>query len=472
MVNKNFITDLLKSLKTKYQAVIDDAVTFYNDYSDCHEVYERECKRCKDVQKQIKTINSYKKEHGVYPQIKDQPDAESYLKELEKLQEKAEKQISHVEPIVLEGFKRRKRLISNVIQPMMDLLMNDRDASQFIATMLLRAPMPDDRSRCPNNEMNKPLYIAALSIALVRRLNDNNTMENDFISSLAPNVVQVENTTETHYDPEQLAQFQQYVLTPVITACLIHNIGSYSKQALNLYKGDRYQVFDETTRKVLISSIYEQSKKYLTYGLGDPRLSRQHMDEHQHHMDEEAFELCESILVNYSSAQNPNGNLLRIPMIYASFMLSTKQNHDYVISFKAYDILKGGIENQIIYQPYAEEFLNMVGQYPLGTGIFFYSTETEVPERAVVTGLNPPEPSSAIVKQLTRKQLQFDDHTQVRTSKGYIISNKEAREASRFDGKYYKKQFPNGFFWNPSEVWERDIDHHQFWRRDNNIKKN
>jgi len=472
MANKNFITDLLKSLKTKYQAVLDDAIDFYSDYSDYHAVYEKEVGRCHEVENQINTINTYKKQHGTYPQIKDHPDVHAYVSELIKIKERASQQIAKVEPTIIEGYKRRSRLIGAVAKPMIDMLLTDRDASQFIATMMLRAPMPDDRARCVNNEINKPLYIAALSISLLRRLYDKGALENEFIKSLVPDMIQVDGTTEVEYEPGQLARFEKYVLTPIITACLIHNIGSYSKEALSIYKGDRYQVFDDKQRKILISAIYEQSKKYLTFGLGDPRISRIHMDEQEHHMDEECFELCEDILKNYSKADDPDGNLLRIPMIYASFMLSTKQRHDYLISFKGYDILKSGIDNKIIYQPYAEHFLNMVGRYPLGTGIFFYSKETEVPERAVVTGLNPPKPTSAIVKQLTRKQLQFDDHTQVCVNENTILSNKEAREASRFDAKYYQKQFPNGYFWNASEVWELGIDHQQFWRRDNNLKQN
>ena len=114
----------------------------------------------------------------------------------------------------------------------------------------------------------------------------------------------------------------------------------------------------------------------------------------------------------------------------------------------------------------------MVGLYPLGSGIFFIAKDSDLPERAVVTGLNPPEPSSAIVKQLTRKQVKFDDHTQVCAGKNSILSNRDARANSRFDAGYFKKQFPNGYFWNPAEVWELDLDHKQFWRRDNSIKKN
>ena len=469
-----FITDLLKSLKVKYQELLDDAIEFYQEYETLYGVYAKEKRRIREIEHQLTTIQNYKEKHGIYPQIKDQPDAEAYLKELDKLKLRAETDLRKVEPEVVKGFDRRSTMLTSISRKIAVMMMEDKDASQFITTMMLRAPLPNDHTRCPTNEKNKPLYIAALSACLVKRLIKNSGLEaalgSDYITSRFPTKVEIENGVK-EYNQEQTEVYINEVLTPIITASLIHNIGSYSPDAEAIYQGNRYQVLEEEERKVLIKAIHDNTDNYLKYGIGKPS----HADFEEPELYQKAvdkYQLIAAILDGYSQSLDPHGNLLRVPMIYSSFMMSTKQKHDFRVSFKAFEILKGGVEKGVVHKEFGEEFLRMVGRYPLGTGIFFISRETKMPERAVVTGLNPPKTSSAIVKQLTRRQVKFDDHTQVCASKGYIISNEEARRDSDFGTEYYKKQFAKGFFWNPAEPWERDIDHQKFWRRDNNIKSN
>lgn len=469
-----FITDLLKSLKVKYQELLDDAIEFYQEYESLYGVYAKEKHRIREIEHQLDTIQKYKEKHGVYPQIKGQADAESYLEELDKLMLRAENDLRVVEPEVVKGFERRTTMLNSISKKIASMMMEDKDASQFVATMMLRAPLPNDHLRCPANEKNKPIYIAALSACLIKRLVKGNNLdpvlESDYISSRFPTKVEIENGVK-EYNPEQTEIYINEVLVPVITACLIHNIGSYSPDAEAIYQGNRYQVLEEEDRKALIQAIHNNTDNYLKYGIGKPS----HSDFEEPELYQKAldkYELIKGILDGYSQSVDPVGNLLRLPMIYSSFMMSTKQQHDFRVSFKAFDILKSGIDKGVVHKEFGEEFLRMVGHYPLGTGIFFISRETKMPERAVVTGLNPPKTTSAIVKQLTRRQVKFDDHTQVCASRGYIISNEEARRESDFGTEYYKKQFPKGFFWNPAEPWERDIDHQKFWRRDNNIKSN
>lgn len=465
-----FITDLLKSVKVSYQQIIDDAVDFFQQYQSLYGIYAKESRRIKEIEHQLSTIQNYKQEHGVYPQIKDHADAETYLDELNRLKSRAEHDFMRVEPAVLAGFERRREMLNTLSKKIANMMLSNRDASQFIATMMLRAPLPNDHQRCITNEKNKPIYIAALACSLVKRLIKKNELEHDYIQSRFPAKVENESALN-EYDEEQARIYSQEVLTPIITACLIHNIGSYSEQASDIYQGNRYQVLEEEDRKKLIQAIHDNTDKYLQYGLGKPQF-QDYMEPEKYQQALDKFTLTETILNGYSQALDPMGNLLRLPMIYSSFMMSTKQKHDFRVSFKAYEILQAGIDKSVVHQGYGNEFLKMVGQYPLGTGIFFISKESKLPERAVVTGLNPPLPSSAVVKQLTRRQVKFEDHTQVCASKEFIISNEEARKASDFGNEYYKKQFPNGFFWNPAEPWERDIDHKRFWRRDNSIKRN
>lgn len=472
MAQSQFITDLLKSLKSQYQAVIDDAVEFYEQFDSLYGVYARETDRVKEIEQQLHTIKQYKAKHGVYPQIKDQANTEDYIQELLRIKAGATEQIDEVEPEVLAGYQKRRQMLDKIAFSIADMMLNHRDASMFIATMVLRAPMPNDHTRCATNEKSKPIYIAALSVCLLQKLIEQEKITNSFIVSRVPKQIpNPEHPEQTMQDPEQVKEYIQQVLSPLITGVLIHNIGSYSKTAEAIYKGNRFRLLEENDRKLLVKAIFDHSQQYLKFGLGKPQQS-DFPDPTEYQLQQAQYLLTKEIICNYPNAQHPVGNLLRIPMIYASFLLSTKPEFNYLTVFKAYEILQGGIEKKVIYGPFAKVFLDLVGMYPLGTGIFFISNETHLPERAVVTGLEPSKPTSAIVKQLTRRQIKFDDHTQVEASKESIISNPQTRKDSDFGTDYYKKQYPNGFFWNPSEPWERDIDHQKFWRRDNKLKLN
>lgn len=471
MSQTQFVTELLNTLKSKYQLVLDDAVEFFAQYETLHALYAKESKKFEEIQHQLTTIYNYKKKHDVFPNIKGHSDAKSYLSELEAIKLRSQAEVDKIEPQIFEGFKKRQALLNDVATSIAKSMIHERDASQFIATMMLRAPLPADHNRCDINEKTKPIYISALVISLLSQLIDKDIIDDDYITSRIPSLAENQkNPDEIEHHEEELDAYITEVLNPIIIAALIHNIGSYCQDAEKIYQGDRFQVLEEDARKSLIKTISEHTNIYLNWGFGKP-LER-YWGEEKLDIESDKFDLMQSIVKNYPKAQSPIGNLLRIPMIYSSFTLSTKLQHDFRFIFKAYDILASGIEKKVIYQPYAEVFLNMVGKYPLGSGISFISLETGYPERAIVSALNPPEPTTVIVKQLTRRQVYADDHTQVAVTKDYIVSNSTARKNSEFDTSYYKKQFPNGYFWNPSEAWQVDLEHKKFWRRDNRLKPN
>ena len=471
MSQPQFVTELLNTLKSKYQLVLDDAVEFFAEYKTLHLIYAKESKKFEEIQHQLTTIYNYKKKHNVLPNIKGHSDAKSYISELEAIKLRSQAEVDKIEPKVFAGFKKRQALLTTVATAIAKSMINERDASQFIATMMLRAPLPADHNRCDINEKTKPIYIAALVVSLLSQLINKDIIDDDYITSRIPTLTENEKDPDlVEHHEEELEIYITEVLNPIIIAALLHNIGSYCVEAEAIYQGDRYQVLDEDSRKSLIKTISEHTNIYLNWGFGKP-LER-YWGEENLDIELDKFDLMQSIVKNYPKSQSPIGNLLRIPMIYSSFTLSTKLQHDFRFIFKAYDILASGIEKKVIYQPYAEVFLNMVGKYPLGAGISFISLETGYPERAIVSALNPPDPTTAIVKQLTRRQVYADDHTQVAVTKDYIVSNSTARKNSEFDTSYYKKQFPNGYYWNPSEAWQVDLEHKKFWRRDNRLKPN
>lgn len=474
MATQMFITDILKSLKGQYLELVSDAVSFFRDFEDIYLAYERETKRTKEINKQVETILAFKENNGVYPTIKDQPDAEAYLKELKQLSASAQEKLDIVEPKIRLGYKRRNAMLKHMADTIIEQNFKKKDANRFITSMVLRAPLPSDQSRCVSNEKNKPIYIAALSLQLLEDLISKNLVAEEHILNHIPSSIPAEDDSEIDVpDPEMLDDYKKEVLRPIVYAALIHQLGSYSKEADKIYNGNRYRLLNEKERTTLIDIIFNHSRNYLKYGLGEPE--RELFNEINPEAYPKAvarYDLMDTLLTNYTKSQHPLGNLLRIPMIYASFLMSTKSRHNYTLIYKAYDILQSGVDKKVMYPPYTKVFMDMVGRYPLGSGVYFISKETHSPEKAVVVGLNPDNANTAIIKQTTKRQVKYEDHSQTKLTFDYNLFNPEARKASNFSEDYYKKQFPRGYFWNPSEEWEMEINQKSFWRRDNKIRRN
>lgn len=476
MGNNEFTTEQLKELKLLYVELIDNAVTFFQEYPELHLAHTRAAARLEETKRQLETIREYKQEHGVYPKIKNQDNTEEYLVELNAIQHKTEQLVSELAPKIDAGSKFRHALLQEVSNKIATHLFKEKDAAKFLTTMMLRAPLPSDHIRNLNNEKNKPIYIAALTVCFLKRLLRRSMVEHEFITSRIPEMVpSEENPEQMVAEPKMLAKFNSDVVIPLVKAALIHNLGSYSVDADKIYAGNRYRLLEEEDRKRLVRTIHDDTLCYLNEGLGLAKIDIAKGEVENAEtlkLEKDKFELMKTLITSYTNPRKPLGNILRIPVIYSSFMLSSKPKHKFELIYKAFDILKGGIDKEVMHKDYGEEFLRLVGRYPVGSGINFISKETHLPERAVVIGLNPPKVSTAIVKQVTKRQVQFDDHTQVAVSREYNIAYEEARNTSDFGDEYFEKQFPEGFYWNPAESWERDIDHVKFWRRDNKLKEN
>ncbi len=474
MASSLFITDVLKQVKNKYLALIGDAEQFYLEFDDTIGRFQKEQNRLNEAKHQLETIIAFEKSNGYYPAIKDQSDTEAYLNELQQIIDKCRAAIKTLEPRIVGGYRRRTAMVNELADIIIENTLNEKDANKFITTLVLRSPLPSAHSRCPSNEKNKPIYISAWTACLFQRLVEQNLIDDKNILEKVPTMTpSADNEDVLEPNPEMLNHYICEVLRPIVIASLIHQIGSYSVDASQFYKGNRYRLLNDKEREGLIKVIFENTNRYLEYGLGKPdqeAFSFQEAEDYKNAVNR--YDLTDSILKGYVKPNNAMGNLLRIPMIYSSFLMSTKPKHDYSIIYKAYDIIKSGIDKELIHAGFGTQFLKMVGQFPLGSGIYFISTESGQPERAIVIGMNPPEYNSAIVKQMTRRQIKYDDFSQTLVSYESNLLNEQARKNSDFGSAYYEKQFPRGFTWNPAEFWEIEINQDTFWRRDNTLKTN
>jgi hypothetical protein len=158
-------------------------------------------------------------------------------------------------------------------------------------------------------------------------------------------------------------------------------------------------------------------------------------------------------------------------MVYASFMLSTKEEYDYRNMYRAYDILKDGMKQGEYNANFYALFLRMVGRFPLGSGIYFISNDTEQIEKGIVSSLFPKNPEEPYVKQITRNHIQSLSQSEVLVVRSTNIYFDSTRENSGIDEAIFTQRYQPPYVWNANEVWEVQVPALVFWKKDGTIKQ-
>ena len=117
----------------------------------------------------------------------------------------------------------------------------------------------------------------------------------------------------------------------IFSCALLQDIGLQSPEALSILHGedgklDEFRVLDEPTRKQLLKINFTQTLEYLKNGLGIPRYIGNDKTERdrfvQRHTALNGFML--TLLKDTYLSKVGVGELVKIPQIYTSIVLSTK----------------------------------------------------------------------------------------------------------------------------------------------------
>jgi hypothetical protein len=362
---------------------------------------------------------------------------------------------------------------------MLDLLDSKRLFSQFLGTIALSTPLPGEKVRCVRNEKFKPIYTAALVVALFEEVRVNHDFVNPYLKEILDEIFGPGN--DRHIPAERMAlhpelkiRYREEILKPIAKAALLQGIGSYSPEAEDIFSGDRYRQLDAEQRCELIESMQKKSIDYLKIGIGIPQLRFDTRTEQRDQIEYETEKLqfMLSLLDNRPGKETEIDDVLRIPSVYASFIVSTKPDSDYDIIFKAYDIIEEGLADSLYNAKFARLFLAMVGKFPIGSGIYFFCKETNAIEKGIVSSLYPVYPDEPYCKQITRQQIQSLSQYEVQVSPANNLYYDSVRAASDYDAEYFNLRYSDEFTWNANEFWEVQIPALTFWKKDGTIKRN
>jgi hypothetical protein len=290
---------------------------------------------------------------------------------------------------------------------------DNRKSARLLATIQLLSP--NDISKVPaSNELNKPLYKAVLCLRVLDKLCIDNSISEPYIKERLAGIPPEKYARFSSIDPISYKRFVEEVKIPLVKAALLQDIGNNHPDAQLILKGksgkeDPFRVLSVEDRKNLLQIDYRETIKYLVEGVGvakyvgNLKVERDHFDK----KEKQKLLFIKTLLKSSINPQKGIGNLLKVPQIYTSIILSTKSNYNYALLPKVYQALYKNAEKGVCHRIVVDAMKAITGTFPLGYGVTYLSENTQGDkqycyEYAIVKGLYPEDPEMPLCRTTTR----------------------------------------------------------------------
>ncbi|MEW9799117.1 hypothetical protein [Alteromonas sp. CYL-A6] len=280
-------------------------------------------------------------------------------------------------------------------------------SAKFLGTIMLLTRGPQGKF-ARHHQRLKPLYKAVLTLRLTDKTLEHNKLSHGYLSQYAEALSRFKGNRQWQ------EKWRDELAIPLIKAALLQDIGLQSPPALDILFGperdqDEFRLLDNEARKQLLKINYQYTLKYLKDGLGIPgyvgndRAERDQFIARHTAASEFATEVVREAFVGKTSL----GELIKIPQIYVSIVLSTKPDYSRKELPKGYLLIEQLAKKGSLNQQLAEDFIKIVGYFPQGFGVTFIPVnergeEKDQYECAIVTALNPEHPAEPVCRVVTR----------------------------------------------------------------------
>ncbi|MGB1238285.1 MAG: hypothetical protein ACPG4U_08740 [Pseudomonadales bacterium] len=328
-----------------------------------------------------------------------------------------------------------------VLGAIVNQLINSRNSRRHLeivlGTILLNFPIDrrDSKflSRIEISKMLKPVYQSALITLLFEQL----VKEQHKFSSgyLAEQVEKI-----SHLDGEKAQEALSELQKVFVEIIFIKEMGLFTPTALEILdSADENNALAPEQRKALLVESRKGANEFHHYGIGpvdslepaeepkrgapaaqkpqgkealeaqeakrneEERLRRRYLQEQA-----DRFAFIRDVLDPKQKQHAEIEELLKVCQVYTSFILSIKAKVDKEMHIKAYSAIEQHSQEKRLNPYFCEKLLQMMGRFPIGSGIYFIderrnSIERGTVDKALVIGLNPDHPDEPIVKRVTTK---------------------------------------------------------------------
>lgn len=386
-------------------SLLDKAVEFFEGQGSVQEIHDQ------FAQKQVETETKLENSN-----TKKQASNEKVLANIETDKEKFAEQLALEKQTRLAHFHR-------ICDEILELTEGDtfqetnRKSAQVLGTIQLLSPT-QGRNVAVVNELHKPLYRAILTLRLFDRLLMDNHVEDTYISGFlgeyqAEQYQQLKELDETLFEA-----FKIDVKRAVLCASLLQDIGNYHPDAQVILKGkennlDPFRTLEIEERKKLLQINYRETVRYLVEGLGVARYQGNSKEEREkfNKIEKSKLIFIRSLLKKSIAPKESIGNILKVPQIYASIVLSTKSSYNYKLIPRVFHALEQNAERGNCSARVVAALYKITGMFPQGYGVTnlpldAHGHSLQRYEYAIVNQLYPENPEEPCCRIATR-QLSF-----------------------------------------------------------------
>lgn len=295
-----------------------------------------------------------------------------------------------------------------------DFQETNRKSAQFLGTIQLLSPT-EGRRVANNNELSKSIYKAVLCLRLLDQLIIDGQMKEPYINKYLDDISPEQYLHFAEYDKKGYQRFIAQVKVPLIMAALLQDIGNYHPKAQLILCGsegklDSFRTLDMKQRKELLQINYRETINYLSEGIGQPIFTGNTKPEREQFLvdEQDKFFFIRQLLKTSVNPKNTIGNILKVPQIYTSIILSTKSSYNYKLLPQVFQVLNKNAELGACAQGVVDGFYKVTGKFPQGYGIVYmpvgdFSVTADCYEYAIVNGLYPKIPEEPICRAATRR---------------------------------------------------------------------
>jgi len=290
----------------------------------------------------------------------------------------------------------------------------NRRSAQFLGTIQLISPT-EGKKVALNNETCKALYKAILCLRLLDRLVLDNKIQERNILTFTEGLTSTEYCALAKSDPEKYQEFVHQVKVPIIMAALLQDIGNYHPKSQEILCGKEgkenpFRVLDVEQRKELLQINYRETLKYFIQGLGTPIFVGNTKAERDKFLidEQEKSDFIKKLLKTSVNPKNSIGNLLKVPQIYTSIIMSTKDSYNYKLLPQVFQVLNKNAEIGACSKTVVDALYQITGMFPQGYGIVYmpiddFGEQGDCYEYGIVNSFYPKHPEHPICRMATRK---------------------------------------------------------------------
>ncbi len=291
---------------------------------------------------------------------------------------------------------------------------NNRKSAQFLGTVQLLSAT--EGKRVPSShEQSKAIYKAVLCLRLLDQLIIEGEIVAPYIEKFLNDITPKQYLDFANHDRKAHRRFIAQVKVPLIMAALLQDIGNYHPKAQGILKGsdgkkDPFRTLSVKERKALLQINYRETINYINEGIGMPNFIGNTKAEREQFLIDEQDKLnfIKNLLKSSVNPKNTIGNVLKVPQIYTSIILSTKPGYNYKLLPQVFQVLNKNAELGACSQGVVDALYKVTGMFPQGFGIVYMplgelAEQGDCYEYAIVNGLYPAIPEHPNCRIATRK---------------------------------------------------------------------